>query len=265
MAKTPLDVHVHISDDGTWFGTGLKPTPDNLLREMDAAGVGRSVILPTFGNCSNETVARAVALHPDRFIGFCTVDVHDADKALDAMRRAREAQGLRGMKIHPRLQAFDPNAPALDPIYELAAEYRWPIIFDTYLQSRTTPLHLLEPFQYDRLARRHPGMTIIMSHGGGHRYMDACFCARSNPNVYMDLCYTTAMFSSLAHRMEDFRFIYATLDQKTLFASDWPECSMREAMDAFRALTEGLEREKRDNILHLNMDRILSAGEEAGA
>ncbi len=256
-----IDIHTHITDNNTWFDTGLDASPQRLLRQMELGNIHRAVILPTPGVCSNRTVWEACSKYPEKFIGFATIDIHDQQRARDDLWRAKEKYGLRGVKLHPRMQAFAPDDERLYPLYELIAEYGWPVLFDGYLQSATVPMSSLLPETYDALAKRFPELIIVLAHMGGHRYWDAYFAAKSNPNLYLDTSYVIDVFRKLPHKLDDFRYIFNTLDRKLIFGTDFPELEPVDQVALMKDLLSGLPQEKQDNIMGANLSRLMDLEE----
>ncbi len=56
----------------------------------------------------NELVARACSDHPKTFVGFGSVDPLKGERAVAELDRIAEL-GLKGVKLHPSLQAFAPD------------------------------------------------------------------------------------------------------------------------------------------------------------
>ena len=65
----------------------------------------------------NDAVAAFVADAPDRRIGFLSVHP-EVDGALDELERARDDLGLKGIKLGPNYQVFDPLGEAALRVYE---------------------------------------------------------------------------------------------------------------------------------------------------
>ncbi|HEX8723392.1 MAG TPA: amidohydrolase family protein [Pyrinomonadaceae bacterium] len=223
-----IDAHVHVTEDGKWFGTRHDASVERLLREMDEAGVTRSVLLPIAGTIANERVADLCRRHPGRFIGFGSVEAGrgaTAEGIRAEVARVR-ALGLSGLKVHPRMQGVAPDSATADAILSGAAEAGLPVVFCGYQQcvSPEVSLDELAPYNYDRLAKRHPGATIVIAHMGGHRALDAYYVAKSNPNVYLDASF---VFSALRETSvyRDLLFILRHLDRRVIFGSDFPEVS----------------------------------------
>ncbi len=77
----------------------------------------------------NETVATAIAEHPDAFTGIGSVDPHK-DSAVDEVARIAEL-GLRGVKFHPSLQAFAPDDERYWPVFQACERHGLLALFHT--------------------------------------------------------------------------------------------------------------------------------------
>ena len=73
----------------------------------------------------NDRVLEWAAASGGALVPFCRLDltedpIAEAERCLDA--------GAAGIKLHPRAQAFDFGEAALNPVFQLAAERRVPIL-----------------------------------------------------------------------------------------------------------------------------------------
>ena len=236
-----IDAHVHVTEDGRWFHTDFDASVDRLLREMDRAGVARSVLLPIPGVIGNRALAAIRDRHPDRLIGFGSIDL-EASATVEEQLEEVTSLGLRGLKVHPRLQGLRPDDRRLEPIYEGAVERGQPLVICGWQQSPRpeVPLDSIEPYAFDRIAKRHPRLNLVIAHLGGHRPLDAYFVAKSNPNVYLDASYTLQALRETSI-YQDLRFVLRHLDRKVIFGSDFPEMSIPEYVADFREALRGLE------------------------
>ena len=64
---------------------------------------------------TNDRVAEICRSFPEQFVGFASVDPHKPD-AIEELDRAITELGLRGLKIHPQVQAFYPDDPRFDTL-----------------------------------------------------------------------------------------------------------------------------------------------------
>lgn len=137
-----------------------RPVPfgkDDLLREMDAAGVQRAVIVPpAWEGDRNDLGLEAARLHPDRLavMGRLDAEAPGAREALPAWRRQPGMLGLRFTFARPQL------AP---PLTEGRIDWLW-----GEAEKAGIPIMVMvTPVQVsliDRVAERHPGLKLVMDH-----------------------------------------------------------------------------------------------------
>lgn len=136
------------------------------------------------GRQANDSLARFVSESDGRYVGFATVDPNDPGAAHEIDRCVRTL-GMRGVKLHPWVQAFSAHTPGLDPICETAAALGVPVLFHDGTPPFSTPLQLAT------LARRHPRTTVVLGHGGLHDlWREALVAVDSTPNLNICLCAT---------------------------------------------------------------------------
>jgi predicted TIM-barrel fold metal-dependent hydrolase len=123
-----FDAHTHLGNDID----GMVGDRDELLQIQRAYGISRSFVFcldepdrrPAFSDANDRSLAHAGAA-PGELLPFVRLDlderpVEEATRCLDL--------GARGIKLHPRAQRFLPDDPRLEPVFELAAERRVPIL-----------------------------------------------------------------------------------------------------------------------------------------
>jgi len=116
-----------------YIGNTFQPL-ETFHLELDAAGLGKAVILPIDATTSrgyrvysNEQIAELCHLS-GRLIGFASVDPHD-EAAPDLLEHAIRELGLRGLKLAPPMQEFFPDDAKLRALYQRAQELGIPILF----------------------------------------------------------------------------------------------------------------------------------------
>jgi predicted TIM-barrel fold metal-dependent hydrolase len=130
---------------------------EELLGEMNAAGVKRVVIVPpSWEGDYNDLALDAAASHPDRFgvMGRIDTDAPDALAQLAAWRRQPGMLGLRFTFARPELQA---------PLEQEQLDWLWPAAEKAQLPV----MMIVRPDQLrhvDRIAQRHPGLKLVMDH-----------------------------------------------------------------------------------------------------
>lgn len=181
-----IDCHTHLPG----YAFGLKPRPiGDLRQEFEASGVVQAWLFTTDGLLresvrNNDILAEAVAADRDFFVPFCTVDPHEGEEAaLRELERAKRELDMKGLKLHPWLQAFSMTHPAVVPIFRRAGELGMPVV----LHDGTPPYSC--PLQIAAVAEKTPGTTVILGHTGlDDLYEDAILACHRHPNVHLCLC-----------------------------------------------------------------------------
>jgi uncharacterized protein len=124
------------------------------LRRARAAGISRTVVFAPFHGdyaVANAEVARIVARHPARLVGFaCVHPLRDAGRIRDLVGQAVRGWGFRGLKVH-RL-----DAPANREVCEAARAFGLPVLYDVAGEA-----HLLE-----MVAPSYPDVVFVVPHLG---------------------------------------------------------------------------------------------------
>ncbi len=188
---------------------------------------------------TNEQVAWLVGEHPDLFIGFATVDPARED-ALDIAERALGELGLSGLYLHPSHQSFDPAAPELRPLYELAERMGKPIAFHAGMSCRPgVTSELSHPLRFERVAAEHPGLRMCLQHFGWPWTREVAMLMLKYKNVYTDLSclyfdnaqeFYGQIFTSDLGR----NWIDRSLRHQVMFASEEPRLEQRRMIEAVR-------------------------------
>ncbi|MFX1466452.1 MAG: amidohydrolase family protein, partial [Promethearchaeota archaeon] len=129
-----VDAHCHIGHDID----GTRQTAEMLLEKMDQCGIDHAIIFPfneqqDQEHCfrrANTLIANLMNDHSERFTGFCRLDPHSL-LAITELKRCVTNLGLKGIKLHPRAQNIEIDAPYMIPIFKLAEDYNIPILMHT--------------------------------------------------------------------------------------------------------------------------------------
>jgi predicted TIM-barrel fold metal-dependent hydrolase len=203
-----FDAHTHLGNDID----GMVGDRDELLQIQRAYGIARSFVFcldepdrqPAFTAANDRSLAHAAAA-PDELLPFVRLDLDD--RPIEEATRCLDL-GARGIKLHPRAQRFLPDDPRLEPVFELAAERRVPILIHG---GRGLP-----PIA-DSLARlldRHCPPALIVAHAG---IVDLAAMAQNfagRAGVFFD----TSVWSAL-----DLLDLYRLVPpEQVVYASDYP-------------------------------------------
>ena len=184
----------------------------------------------------NDTVAAFVAEAPDRRIGFLSVHP-EVDGAPDELERACDDLGLKGVKLGPNYQIFDPLAAPALRIYELAERRGLPILFHQGASPvREAPLKYAHPLLMDEIATQFPELRIVMAHLGHPWQRETIVTIRKHPHVYADI---SATFYRPWSFYEGLRLAteWGALD-KLLFGSDFPIATPAETIAGLRRVND---------------------------
>ncbi|MBU0714591.1 MAG: amidohydrolase family protein [Verrucomicrobia bacterium] len=188
-----IDAHTHLP--GWSFGSRPRPIRE-LRRAFEDEGLAGAWLFTTDGLLgeparNNDILAEAVAEHRDFFAPFCTVNPLDGtDAAIRELDRCKSKLGMRGLKLHPWVQAFSMMHPAVEPVLAHAGNLGFPVIFHDGTPPYTSSL------QIAALAEKAPQTTIILGHAGlDDLYEDAILACRRHPNIYLCLCSTSGGYS----------------------------------------------------------------------
>ncbi len=168
------------------------PSMSELLRDMNAAGIRKAVLLGWYwehhATCveHNKFYASCIKAYPTRFAAFATVHPAAGEAALDEVRRARD-EGFSGLgELSPHAQHVPLNDPIWRKILALAGELKLPVnLHVTDPRSKSYPGRVETPLaDFLALARDFPWTNFILAHWGGGLAFDPV--RGGMHNVYYD-------------------------------------------------------------------------------
>lgn len=253
-----IDCHTHLWRIGEHVGPflpeearrawGMRPEQMDVSPERHRAairGVSGAIVLGFQAAymevvVPNDYIADYVRTDPGRLVGFASVNPVEPG-AREELERCYHHLGLRGLKLGPIYQNYDPTDRAADPVYEFAQSRQLPILIH---QATTFPstghLRYALPIMLDEVAIRYPELKIVLAHMGHPWEADCVVTVRKHRNLYTDI-------SALHPRR--WRFYQALITaveygigDRILFGSDFPFFTPEQTAAGLRdvnALTEG--------------------------
>lgn len=250
-----VDVHSHMADGDlhitdefkadlgeSWKGTTIDAPPE--VHRQAVAAVDAIIVFPLYAPYSgivvpNEYVADYVRGAGDNVIGFASVDANDAD-APDQLEHAAKNLGLRGLKIGPIYQNYDPLGEGALAMFAKAEALGLPVMWHhgtTFV--RKAPLKYTQPYQVDEIAIRFPDLKVIVAHMGHPGIGETVSVVRKQPNVYTDISglyprpwqYYNALMTAIE---------YGTAD-KLLFGTDFPLFTAADTIAGLRNINAFVE------------------------
>lgn len=243
-----VDVHTHvwespchigesfIADARATAGAAYKDISVDLERHWEAMRpVDRAVVLGFRARhvnvlVPNEYVSDYVKRHPEKLVGFCSVDPQDPD-AVEQLDHSVQTLGLRGLKMGPIYQNVAPTDSRFRRVMARAEDLKIPVLIHqgTTFCSNVS-LEIANPIQLQPLALEFPRLRVVIAHMGHPWIAETLVLIRKNRNLYADisaLYYRPWQFyNALVMAME-----YGVLD-RLLFGSDYPFTTPASTMEA---------------------------------
>lgn len=95
-------------------------------------------------------------------------------------------QGFVGVKIHPPVMKARIDSPAAEPFYAVAEKSGMPLLFHTGVHGWDLEKYM--PILLDKVAQKHPKLSIIIEHSGGTAFFyQALAVLQNNQNCYAGL------------------------------------------------------------------------------
>jgi uncharacterized protein len=200
-----LDAHTHlgVDEDGQSLELGA------LLAALDEVSpAARACTFPLHDpdrhpgyRVPNDRVLEWAAQSGGRVLPYCRLD--PAEDPLGEARRCLE-RGARGIKLHPRAQAFEFGIEAADGIFAVAGEAGVPLL--VHAGRGMGPMDALAD-----VALRHPEVVLVLAHAGiAGQGMFATWLA-DHPNVLYDTsCLSPFDVIELFARVPAERIVFAS-------------------------------------------------------
>ena len=203
-----FDAHTHLGSDID----GMKGRYEELTAILDRYGFSRANVFcmdehdrePAFCVPNDRTLAHAERSE-GRLVPYVRLDL--TERPLDEARRCLDL-GARGIKLHPRAQAFSLDDERLAPIFDLAVERKVPILIHGGRGLPPIAEHL------ERLVRRCDGVRLIVAHAGIADMGELAGRLGGLPGVFFD----TSVWSGV-----DLLDLYRQVSpEQIVYASDYP-------------------------------------------
>ncbi len=203
-----FDAHTHLGDDID----GMQSRYEELTAGLERYRFAGAFVFcldepdrePGFCVPNDRTLAHA-ARSNGRLVPFARLDL--TASPLEEARRALDA-GARGIKLHPRAQAFALDDERLGPIFALACERGVPILIHGGRGLPPIAAHL------ETLVRRNDGVQLIVAHAGIADMAGLAGRLGGIPGVFFD----TSVWSAL-DLLDLFRQVPP---EQVVYASDYP-------------------------------------------
>jgi predicted TIM-barrel fold metal-dependent hydrolase len=208
-------------------------TMDDLLAEMESAGVERAVLHAEYAHGEpavwNRKAAEAVARYPDRFVGIGTVDPADSRSAVSEAKRCFEEYGFLGINLQPCVSGVPANDRRSYLVYAVVLDHGGIVTTHTGINFfAQSPIRLGHPLDVCDVACDLPDLKIVACHGGWPWADELAAVAWKHPNVYVDFGAISPKYLlrgdtgyGVAWNLANGQFA-----DRLLFGTDWPTISL---------------------------------------
>jgi predicted TIM-barrel fold metal-dependent hydrolase len=243
-----IDAHTHF---GKGMPQGIPPDGvEQCIQMMDKIGMDAIIITPCYASISpnrtydevNELLAIAMRKYPDRLIGLARVNPHFMERSIELAEKYL-IEGFKGIKFHPRNEAFPINHKDLVfPIMKKVEELGGLVLFHTGCPVYSHPTLVGD------VADNFPEVPIIIGHMGGRFVDDAILVAKWFDNVFIDTSFCRGV-----------SFIEKAVEvagaEKVLYASDYPQGSIE--VETLKVKLADISNRDKELILGKNVERII--------
>ena len=236
-----------------WFLSWAFPRPEEASRtweeqadrwraEADQYNLARVVFVTGGGN---DQLAKIVARHPDRFLGFAHHDPFAPDAARE-LERAVTQLGLRGYKVFAPLLDRRLDDEAAFPVWEVAERHRLPVLIHFGILGGgggTGNALNIDPLVLHDVAKAFPEVPFVIPHFATGYVRELLQLAWACRNVHVDSSGNNEWVRWMPYDLDIqtlFRRFYETVGpERIIFGSDsswFPRgFAVRYLLDQFRA------------------------------
>ena len=273
-----VDAHVHLFPDPMfeaiwkWFDAYGWPvryklkTPDT-LEFLFSRGVTQVVALlyshkPGMARALNDYMAQIVA-RDARVIGLGTVLPGEPD-AKNILREAF-GKGLRGVKLHCHVQAFSPDSPELEEIYEACVEANVPLVMHAGREP-SSPAYKVDVYalcaaeRVERVLTRHPKLKLCVPHLGADEFDAYARLLERHDGLWLD----TTMVAANYFPIDVPRRIFEVRPERILYGTDFPNLPYAWDREVKHLVGMKFRAEVEAGFLGQNALRLFGAGNRQG-
>jgi uncharacterized protein len=184
----------------------------------------------------NEYVANYVNQHPEKLIGFCSIDPHD-DDGIEQLDHAVLNLGLRGLKLGPIYQNMHPTDNKMKRLFKRAEQLEIPIL----IHQGTTfccnvSLEVADPILLQPIALEFPRLRMVIAHMGHPWIGETIALIRKHPFLFSDISalhYRPWQFYNALVLASEYKVMH-----KLLLGSDYPVTTPADTIAGLRKVND---------------------------
>lgn len=258
-----IDSLTHITPDGRWFNTSHEASLDRLMRELDVAKVERAVVVALADYIENDFVYETCQGSGGRLIPGASLNPMNyasTDEAMKAAEATLNGGDFPVLKLHPRLNGFDPLDERCQAILHSVTQLKAPVTvwLDSIFRNNNV-LPAKPPVDtMQTLLHQHPDLNFVLLHGGGPLLLQMAELLLSYSNLTIDLS-LTANYYRQTSLLQDIVFLLEKRDLRVCAGSDFPEFVPNDYLSLLRELCskKDISLSKLANVLGKNVKELL--------
>ena len=213
----------------------MGPSDMSLLKKQyELAGITKVFLLPE--DCSyekgqaaisNDEIAELVALDPEFYVGFATVDPRK-EGAAEELAEAFEAKKLSGLKLNTAKLHIYPDDERIKKLLDVCRKYHKPVIFHAGLCLETGAfMKYARPCLFEELVEAYPDVNMCLAHFGWPWHVETTAMLIKYPNLYantalMNMDGPRLLFKKVFKEDMGEYWLEHNLADKVMFGSDSP-------------------------------------------
>jgi uncharacterized protein len=260
-----IDSHAHVRKiPDSPYADSRKKNLLLLIKEARANKVNHLLIIAGFKDKNGTIESTKIAAQESMVSVIGSIDILTyTTKDLVQLEKLLRKKLIVGIKLYTGYQHFYPSDKRCTPIYKLCLKYQVPVIFhsgDTLAGYTKNPkIKYSHPIHIDDVATDFPDLKIVIAHMGNPWLTDCAEVLYKNPNVYADVSglvvgdnLNTPYGQLMRRKIKD--LIDYVGEDKLLYGTDWPLCSMKTYLKFVRGL--GLPKKSLERLLYKNAIKV---------
>jgi predicted TIM-barrel fold metal-dependent hydrolase len=246
----------------------LKERIDDLELEMRRNRIDVAVVLSSYvvNDARPSTLELVEATKNKAHMAIVAgISIEHTKEELEALREPLREGHIVGLKIYPGYQPFYPFDQRLSAMYDLAEEFKVPVMVhtgDTYAPNGKVKYS--HPIHIDEIAVDRRNVNFVICHMGNPWFTDTTEIVYKNDNVYTDL--SGLVLGNFSDRFEKFMadrlqeiVLFGVNPEKLLYGTDWPIASMQSYLNFVEDIRLPLKEKKA--ILYANAAKLFKISE----
>lgn len=227
-----------------------------LLKQMDENNIIKAfaVGMQGIGNYNEEQYVKFIQEASDKLIpiAFYHFSSMRSESEIEERLKVISTLGYRGIKIHPRIGELSLNHELLPFLIQSANSKKLIVQICTYFYDSKRGSNENNIISLISLLEKISDQKLILVHSGSVKLMEYHEIARVFPKILLDLSFTLCKYEGSSIDL-DISHLFKYFDQRICIGSDFPEFSLFDLRRRFNHFSEGLSKQKKQNISHKNI------------